>query len=866
MSFFHNEVKAKTPARTSAPKSLKDMPISVMSEIGCKICPKNESTHPDGAKLSPSGNLSPDVYLLFSSPSMADGFPDPKNPRVEDKEMDVVLSKMPQSLRVRVGGITQCETAFGPLDARAVACCKGRVERDIEESTPLVVVGVGDAVLAWATGLAAYAPTFRGRYILTKIGSHVCWFLPITHATWATGGKKGYGKSPHELAMEHDLQSLLDAMHDLPDPGPLYHSGDFDKGVEIITGTEPGDMQRLEKALDALAREERVGIDIETNAFRPWGDDPRIWTIAIGTFEHTVAFPLDHPRGWGSEVQRRKVWDLLGAFLIHSGIKEAHHLGMEMEWLKFFYGDQVIAMTPWDDTMSMAHSLDERPGIKSLDVQCRVNFGFFLKAQSNIDAGRIVEYDLRKVLRYNGMDAKWTNMLSRRLRPLLAAVPALEYQHYRKVRMAPTMVRMEALGLPTDLPYADEMGERLETSVDEIAQRVAKCKEVLAFERKHGTFSPTNSDHVLKLMKGLGRKEIERADRDGAVKFTTDEEALSAIPKKEVPSAALILEHRGVEKLLSTYIRPITTLRLISADGRIHGKYSSMTAVTGRLACEDPNLQNWPKRKHKEIRGVVAAAVRKILIAIDYGQIEFRCAGMASEDENLVKYCWTGYDVHKFWAERMVKVYPQIKDWIVDEFSVDWDKAGLKTLRQEAKNKWVFPSIFGAGLNSRAANLKLPSDIAQKLDKEFWDEFPGVKKWQNNLLKSYEKKLYVETLGGIRRRGPMSANEIINMPIQGTAAEIVTEAMIAVSELALMEDNNDLLPILNVHDDLTFEAEEANMTQTISTLAYEMCRHRFDYINVPLVVEVSTGPRWSELKEIAVYRSNELFSLRSPFK
>ena len=213
----------------------------------------------------------------------------------------------------------------------------------------------------------------------------------------------------------------------------------------------------------------------------------------------------------------------------------------------------------------------------------------------------------------------------------------------------------------------------------------------------------------------------------------------------------------------------------------------------------------------------------------------------------------------------MVDVYPKIKDWIVREFDVDWDEKGAKTLRQEAKNKWVFPQLFGSSPRSCATNLHLPEEVAEKLAKEFWDEFPDVLKWQKRLMQRYEKTLYVETLGGRRRRGPMTRNEIINTPIQGTAADIVLEGMNALSEQSLILDLPDIHPILNVHDDLTEDMADGTLEENIKLVAIEMCRHRFSYINVPLVVEVKVGQRWGDMQEIEVLRSDKLFNLRNPF-
>lgn len=864
MGFFYADAKkttASTPKRPAARS--RDIPIASLNQLSCSVCPRDKDRLRT-PKMKPEGGESPDIYILTHAPSLED---DKHGEWLRDKIGREVMRVMPRSVRdsqLRVGGVIQCGTDASAIAQHEIECCRSRVVADIEESQPLVILGIGDAPLAWTTGLDAYAPKFRGRLVVAKVGRHVCWYYPVMSPNYVLKESK-YGPSDHELVFKHDLARLAEMVDKGELAPPVVHTGDFDKGVECILGDKPGDFQLLERALADLAGKPRTALDIETNGLRVYAADPKLWTAAVGTYERTVAFPLDHPEGWGSEHQQRRVWSLFGEYILHSGVKECHNLAFEMEWLAEKLDPRLLRLTQWDDTMSMAHTIDARPGTKSLEVQTQIYYGFNLKAQSNIDTKRIIEYPLKKVLLYNGMDTKWTNYHARTLRPVIDADAKLLYAHERKVRMAPTLVLMERMGMPVDYDYALDMERSMEGTVKEIEGRISRCSEVVRYRNQFGVFSPTNTDHVLKLMdKICQRPEVRGTSASGG--DTTDENALSKIPKDEVPSAPLILEHRGIEKILSTYVRPLTARRILSADGMIHPKYSSMTAVTGRLAGEDPNPQNWPARKFREVRGVVAARRNRWLLACDYGQIEFRVAGMASEDDNLVKYCWTGYDVHAYWAARMVAKYGAIKDWIVSEFDVDWDEKGMKTLRQEAKNKWVFPSIFGAAVKSRAANLHLPRDIAEYLDAEFWDEFPGVKQWQQRLIKSYSKKLYVETLGGIRRYGPMSTNEIINMPIQGTAAEIVTEAMSAISERAQREENDNIHPMFNGHDDLTYEPEDSAVEASIDVITREMCMHRFDYINVPLVVEVKMGERWSALKDVGIYRSDILFNLPNPFK
>jgi DNA polymerase-1 len=252
------------------------------------------------------------------------------------------------------------------------------------------------------------------------------------------------------------------------------------------------------------------------------------------------------------------------------------------------------------------------------------------------------------------------------------------------------------------------------------------------------------------------------------------------------------------------------------------------------------------------------------MVACDYGQIEARVIGMASEDRNLVDYLWTGYDIHGYWADRILSVHPKTKDRIIKDYGVDGDDAAgiRKKLRDETKNRWVFPQFFGSSFRSCASGLSLPEHLAEDLAREFWDEFKGVQKWQKKIMEGYKQNLYVETLSGRKRRGAMSKNELINHPIQGTAADIVTEAMTALSVLADLEEDDEYQADLNVHDDLSFMLLDASMDVKIPIIAREMCRHRFPYIIVPLIVEVQVGVRWHELKEIGVYRSNEMFNLK----
>jgi uracil-DNA glycosylase family 4 len=875
MSFFFNEARQEAkPARKSASRAEKGasrghIPITAMRELGCRACPLDSDDggarcHP---KLAADLGPRPAVVVLTSAPNSWEDEQGRLGIGPANKAVSSYLNRF--GVDHEFASTIRCTLGATPDDGDSrpavneTECCRGMVEVDIARARPLVVVTVGDAALNWATGLNS-ADRFRGSPMPARIGGHVCWVYPVAFPKFALRVKKK--TSEHERVLEADARELrrfLDA-----DLTPVFVDRGFDTGITSIRGDEPGDMVRLEEALHRLSLAPKVGLDYETNALRPYHvADPMILTCAIGTFTDVVAFPIDHPLGWGTAERTRRARGNLVEFMLHSGTKIAHNLAFEHEWTEFFWGQDPLRLTEWGDTMAAAYVLDSREGTKSLGVQTRLAFGFNVKEKSTVDTKNIINANYDHVLRYNGMDSKWTVRLDDVQQERLAR-QGLTAVYERKLRLAPSLVSMQAKGMPCNRDFAESYLDELVERTRKIEAKIGRCPEIVDFEKRFGKFSPTAPDDVLKLLKDqLKRDEVKVTDWEGKVSYTTSEDVLSTISPNEIPSVPLILEHRGLEKLCGTYLRPLVSGKMIYSDGRAHTSYSQLKAVSGRLASEDPNLQNIPTRsaEGRRVREAFCSEQGGWIVAADYGQIEARVIGMASEDHNLMAYQWSDYDIHGFWAKRIYEEYPKVVDWVVATFKIDWDEKGLKTLRQEAKNKWVFPQFFGARTESCAADLHIPDHVAQTLGAEFWDEFKGVKKWQDKLIKDYERNLYVETLGGFRRRGVMTRNELINHPVQGTAAEIVTMAQCELSEMAYAEGDPELQPNLNVHDDLTSLLSDATLTAKTQRIVEVMCRHRFDFITVPLIVEVKVGKTWNKLEEVAVYKSHEIFNLRSPF-
>lgn len=865
MGFFFNQTREEAAKARTSSRSTR-MPLETMQAMQCTACPRNKDKELRHPKLPFSGADRPLYVVLGPTPTRQD---DKAGEHLTSRDHDILLkmfSRTQLERDVALVGLTQC--AGDDYDEPSVVCCTNRTRETIAKLQPLVVFALGRHALKWATGLDGGSSIRGGRLIPTWFNAHPAWVLALPDSDWK-GLKAGkWGPSNFAKLYDKQVKEVFRAVRDGLEPPRMPKPGTYLDGIVCISGQQPGDIDKLERELAHMATLPDVGIDYETNALRPYqSPDPHIWCCSVGTYERTIAFSLDMPDGWPTEALRRRAWTAFVNFLINSHLKIAHNLSMEHTWTAWEMGYEILRSTQWADTMAQAHTLDERKGTKSLDDCVRMHFGFFPKPLTSVDPKRLLEYPMEKRLVYNAIDTKWAHALYHAQRPAIEANAAYQREYDRKVRLCPTLVITELLGLPTDIKQAQGLLDHFQAKTDATLRKIMACPEVRQYERKYGKFEPSSSDQVVTLYRDVMKRPEVRVERDGEVSYTSGEDALAAMPADEVPSARLILDFRQSEKLGSTYLTPIVERRILHADGCMHPVYNSMEAVTGRLSSEDPNGQNWPKRKNKEIRSVVYAPKGHTFAAKDYGQIEARVIGMASEDKALCKALWTGYDIHGYWADRIITKHNKWLTHLSQEFSIDrGDEAALrKAGRQEAKNKWVFPQFFGSNFKSCAADLHIPLDVAEDLMEEFWGEFSGVKRWQEKLIARYEKDMYVETLTGRRRRGAMSKNEIINTPIQGTAADIVTRAMDALSEEAVITGDMTFHPRLNVHDDLSSIPRTADLETHIDRWVRIMCAHRFDFINVPLVVEVETGPNWYDLKKYGEFRSDKLFNLVCPY-
>ncbi|HNQ20771.1 MAG TPA: DNA polymerase, partial [Bacteroidales bacterium] len=320
---------------------------------------------------------------------------------------------------------------------------------------------------------------------------------------------------------------------------------------------------------------------------------------------------------------------------------------------------------------------------------------------------------------------------------------------------------------------------------------------------------------------------------------------------------------RAYTKLKSTYVDKVKSLTI---DGLVHPNYNHLFTSTGRLSSgkeddendSDINFQNFNKYANKEIRNMVKAPDGHVFVAIDYGQLEARCLAMASNDLEFSGAIWYGEDTHMRWTDRMIELYPPVLDYVKDK----------KELRNDNKSNLTFAIFYGASkysvIDYYARTYRMPERIMEQIFEEFWDVYVGVKEWQEDTLRFYDKYGYVQSLTGRRRRMPMKKNEIINLPIQNTASfDICICAGNRISKLAYELNKPQYQYRLNIHDDLSYFIPKETFEDDVLFIAKEMVRPVYDFITVPLEVEISTGTNWGELKDLCKFNTSDFWEYKN---
>lgn len=436
---------------------------------------------------------------------------------------------------------------------------------------------------------------------------------------------------------------------------------------------------------------------------------------------------------------------------------------------------------------------------------------------------------LEQAANYAAEDADVTLLLHQALYPQLEAEPKLN-KVFREIEMplVPVLVRMERTGVLIDANV-------LAAQSKQITARLAELEKE-AFELAGEEFNLASPKQLQTILFEKLQLPIIKKTPSGAA--STNEEVLEelaldhALPK-------LLLEHRSLAKLKSTYTDKLP-LMISPKTQRVHTSYHQAVTATGRLSSRDPNLQNIPVRTEegRRIRQAFIARKGYKVVAADYSQIELRIMAHLSQDKGLLTAFAEGKDIHRATAAEV--------------FGVPLEQV---TNDQRRSAKAInFGLIYGMSAFGLARQLGIPRGEAQRYMDLYFERYPGVLRYMENTRHQASEQGYVETLEGRRlyladikssngMRRKAAEREAINAPMQGTAADIIKKAMIAVdSWLRAEKPNADML--MQVHDELVFEVKESELDGVIEKVRELM--EQSMQLDVPLKVDVGIGDNWDE--------------------
>lgn len=549
----------------------------------------------------------------------------------------------------------------------------------------------------------------------------------------------------------------------------------------------------------------------------------RAWYVPVG---HTPR--VDEPF---EQLSKQEVLEAVGPVLEDASIaKTAYSVKAMMHLLaaqehQFAGADFDVSIAAWllgETSSNLNNLVNERLGIELVSLQSLTGTGRNAKALSQCSVAEVAEYACQQA-----------EMLLR-IRPQLEdqIKERGQWELFADMEMAlvPVLFRMERAGIAVDTSVLRQIAQEMS---GDIARLEREIYDMVGHEFNIG--SPQQLSDVL--FNELGLPKTRKTTQG----YSTDQRALESL-RPLSPIIDLIFEYRGLTKLKSTYLDALPGE--VADDGRIHTDFQQTVAATGRLSSTNPNLQNIPVRTDtgRNIRRAFVAAGfdDPWFVAVDYSQIELRVLAHVTGDQGLIDAFLADQDIHRATAARVYNVAPE---------------EVTRQMRDTAKMV-NFGIAYGMGEFGLASRTGMSREEADAFIRTYFENFPGIAEWQKATLASTREKGYAETVFGRRRYLPSihstnfqvrsaAEREAINMPIQGTAADIIKVAMIRV-DAEMREKQLRSRMILQVHDELIFECP-ADEVDTVIELATRIMPASLE-MRVPLKVDVKRGRNWGEMQ------------------
>ena len=606
-------------------------------------------------------------------------------------------------------------------------------------------------------------------------------------------------------------------------------AADIPQAPEQIEYEIVQDQRSLDAWMARLRSAELVALDTETTSLDPM--QARIVGLSLSVEPGRACYiPLAH-RGPDNPTQlpMNDAWASLRPWLEDSNAAKLLH---NAKYDTHVFKNEGIALAGvTEDTMLQSYVLEShrRVNMQELAQRWLGVTGVTYEELCGKGAKQICfdEVELAKAAVYACEDADYTLRLHHVLRPQVAAQPGFERIYQLEMQVSDVLTTIERNGVKIDV-------QALATQSHELGQQMLELEQK-AHELAGQPFNLNSPKQLGEILFQRMELPVVRKTASGAP--STDEDVLTKLAR-DYPLPQVLLDYRSLAKLKSTYTDKLPRM-VDPRSGRVHTRYSQAAVITGRLASSDPNLQNIPVRT-PEGRRVRSAFVpeRGRLASADYSQVELRVMAHLSGDENLQSAFARGEDIHAATASEVFGV-------ALAEVSAEQRRAA------KAIN---FGLIYGMGEFGLASNLGITRDAARSYIDRYFNRYPGVAHYMEQTKLKAREQGYVETVFGRRlwlpdirgAKGPRLAGAeraAINAPVQGTAADLIKFAMVAVQRW-IDDEKLETQIIMQVHDELVLEVPDDEVELVRERLPGLMCD--VAKLAVPLVAEVGFGSNWEQ--------------------
>jgi len=592
--------------------------------------------------------------------------------------------------------------------------------------------------------------------------------------------------------------------------------------------TEP----QLDEWVARIQAAELVAVDTETTSLDYMVAD--LVGISVAVEAGKAAYiPFGHDYlGVPDQLPRELVMAKLKPLLEDPTVKK---VGQNLKYDMSIFAQQGIALEGIEfDTMLESYVLDSvatRHDMDSLAEKYLDEETIKFADVAGKGAGQLTfnQVALEEAGPYAAEDADITLRLHQALWPQVSAEPTLKNVLVDiELPLVPVLSRIERAGALVDDTLLFQQSQELAVRIIDLEKQAWELAG-----QEFNLASPKQLGEIL-----FTKLEIPVLKKTAKGAPSTKEEVLQELAL-DYPLPKVLLEHRGLAKLKSTYTDKLPTM-INRATKRIHTSYHQSGTATGRLSSSDPNLQNIPVRnaEGRRVRQAFIAGQGKKMVAADYSQIELRIMAHLSEDPSLVAAFADGQDIHRATAAEVFSTNPD-----------------AVTIEQRRSAKAInFGLIYGMSAFGLARQLNIGRKQAAEYIDTYFDRYPGVLSYMNNVRSSAAEQGYVETFFGRRlylpeinsrngMRRQAAERTAINAPMQGTAADIIKLAMISVDDW-LQHSGLTSVMIMQVHDELILEVPEHELKQVTEGLAERM--ENAASLKVPLVVDVGVGNNWDE--------------------